>query len=113
MIATSGTAAALWEASQEVRKGKPAAKAKAQADTRSVRSLTTRLTKMNNAQRSGVPGIGPRRSEIVVAGAQVYAALLEKFALPGFVYSPLGMRDGILSQMLAEARSQSQRPPAL
>ena len=102
VIATSGTAAALWEASQESRKGKPAGKAKALADTRSVRRLTTRLTHMNNAQRSSVPGIGPRRSEIVVAGAQVYAALLEKFGLPGFVYSPLGMRDGILMQMLTE-----------
>jgi exopolyphosphatase / guanosine-5'-triphosphate,3'-diphosphate pyrophosphatase len=103
MIATSGTAAALWEASQELRKGKPAGKTKALADTRTVRRLTNKLTQMNNAQRSTVPGIGPRRSEIVVAGAQVYAALLEKFGLPGFVYSPLGMRDGILSQMLAEA----------
>jgi exopolyphosphatase/guanosine-5'-triphosphate,3'-diphosphate pyrophosphatase len=102
VIATSGTAAALWEASQESRKGKPAGKAKALADTRSVRRLTTRLTHMNNAQRSSVPGVGPRRSEIVVAGAQVYAALLEKFGLPGFVYSPLGMRDGILMQMLTE-----------
>ena len=57
---------------------------------------------MNNAQRSSIPGIGPRRSEIVVAGAHVYAAVLEHFALPGFVYSELGLRDGILSQMLAE-----------
>jgi exopolyphosphatase/guanosine-5'-triphosphate,3'-diphosphate pyrophosphatase len=103
VIATSGTAAALWEASQELRKGKPNGKVKTLADTRTVRRLTTKLTQMNNTQRSTVPGVGPRRSEIVIAGAQVYAALLEKFGLPGFVYSPLGMRDGILMQMLTEA----------
>jgi exopolyphosphatase/guanosine-5'-triphosphate,3'-diphosphate pyrophosphatase len=101
VIATSGTAAALAEASQETRKD-GAAKGKPLAQTRDVRRLTTKLTKMTNAQRSSIPGIGPKRSEIVVAGAHVYAALLEHFALPGFVYSELGLRDGILNQMLAE-----------
>ena len=32
----------------------------------------------------------------------VYAELLESFGLVGFRYSPLGLRDGILAQMLAE-----------
>src|SRR6202453_3510865 len=107
VVATSGTAAALAEASQAMRKSKPpragrVAKAKPLAATRDVRHLTTKLTGMNNAQRSSVPGIGPRRTEIVVAGAHVYAELLERFALPGFTYSSLGLRDGILTQMLAE-----------
>jgi exopolyphosphatase/guanosine-5'-triphosphate,3'-diphosphate pyrophosphatase len=101
VIATSGTAAALFQASQETRKN-GAAKGNALAETRNVRRLATRLTRMTNSQRSSVPGIGPKRSEIVVAGAHVYASLLEHFALPGFVYSELGLRDGILDQMLAE-----------
>ena len=54
------------------------------------------------AQRSAVPGIGLKRAEIVVAGAFVYAELLEAFELPGFRYSDLGLRDGVLAQMLAE-----------
>ena len=107
VIATSGTAAALTEASQAMRKSKAAGagrvtRGKPLADTRNVRHLTTKLTGMTNAQRSSVPGIGPKRSEIVVAGAHVYAELLERFALPGFIYSTLGLRDGILTQMLAE-----------
>jgi exopolyphosphatase/guanosine-5'-triphosphate,3'-diphosphate pyrophosphatase len=57
---------------------------------------------MNNAQRASVPGIGPRRSEIVVGGALVYALLLERLGLKGFRYSPLGLGNGILEQMLAE-----------
>jgi exopolyphosphatase / guanosine-5'-triphosphate,3'-diphosphate pyrophosphatase len=106
-IATSGTAAALAQASLAMHKSKlpgkgRAARGKPMADTRDVRRLAARLTRMNNDQRSSVPGIGPRRSEIVVAGAHVYAELLERFALPGFVYSELGLRDGILIQMLAE-----------
>jgi len=70
--------------------------------TPAVRKLATRLAKMALPEREAVPGIGPRRAEIIVAGTQVYAELLESFGLAGFRYSPLGLRDGILAQMLAE-----------
>jgi len=73
------------------------------AETKAVRWLAERLLKMNNAQRAAVPGIGPKRSEIISGGAQVYAALLERFGLKGFRYSPLGLRDGVLAQMLADS----------
>ena len=112
VIATSGTAAALAEASGHVRKGRAAKKTLAKkrlervgamtADTADVRKLADRLAKMNNAQREAVPGIGPRRSEIIVGGSLVYASLLERMGLKGFRYSPLGLRDGMLAQMLAE-----------
>src|SRR3982075_528960 len=112
VIATSGTAAALAEASGHIRKGRTAKKNLAKkrverggamtADTPDVRKLADRLAKMNNAQRGAVPGIGPRRSEIIVGGSLVYASLLERLGLKGFRYSPLGLRDGVLAQMLAE-----------
>ena len=99
IVATSGTAAALWEATRLMRK----ARAKDYiASTRDIRRLAEKLTRLKVEERSAIPGIGPRRSEIVVAGAQVYAALLEHFVLPGFRYSDMGLRDGILAQMLAE-----------
>jgi exopolyphosphatase / guanosine-5'-triphosphate,3'-diphosphate pyrophosphatase len=112
VIATSGTAAALAEASGHVRRGRAAKKTLAKkrlervgamtADTADVRKLADRLAKMSNAQREAVPGIGPRRSEIIVGGSLVYASLLERMGLKGFRYSPLGLRDGMLAQMLAE-----------
>ena len=74
----------------------------AMVPTRSVRKLATALAKMSLPEREAVPGIGPRRAEIIVAGAEVYAELLESFGLAGFRYSPFGLRDGILAQMLAE-----------
>lgn len=114
VIATSGTASALAEASAYLRsvgKGKKAAKGRVAkkrmvesvASTVEVRRLADRLAKMTNAEREAVPGIGPRRSEIIVGGALVYASLLERMGLKGFRYSALGLRDGILAQMLAEA----------
>jgi exopolyphosphatase / guanosine-5'-triphosphate,3'-diphosphate pyrophosphatase len=37
-----------------------------------------------------------------VAGAEVYNQLFERCRLPGFRYSPLGLRDGILAQMVVD-----------
>ncbi len=115
VIATSGTAAALAEASVAMEAGVPLRKpgvktmpkafvrVKAEeASTAEVRRLADKLVKMNNAEREAVPGIGPKRAEIIIGGAQVYATLLERFGLKGFRYSPLGLRDGMLAQMLGE-----------
>ncbi len=79
--------------------------------TREVRKLTARLSRLALAGRVAVEGIGPRRAEIIVAGASVFAELLESFDLAGFHYSPLGLRDGILTQMLVEqdARADAHR----
>jgi exopolyphosphatase / guanosine-5'-triphosphate,3'-diphosphate pyrophosphatase len=121
MIATSGTAAALAAACSPAGKNSGAAAAKAAktsagagsglsglAATEAVRKLTGRLARMTLPQRESVPGIGPRRAEIIVPGAEVFVELLESFRLKGFRYSPLGLRDGILEQMLA---AQDARAP--
>jgi exopolyphosphatase/guanosine-5'-triphosphate,3'-diphosphate pyrophosphatase len=70
--------------------------------TQEVRRIAAKLAPMTLAERTAVEGIGPRRAEIIVPGAMVFAELLESFGLAGFCYSPLGLRDGILAQMLAE-----------
>jgi exopolyphosphatase/guanosine-5'-triphosphate,3'-diphosphate pyrophosphatase len=131
-IATSGTAAALAEACGSKSAGHPiprsqkrdlghprGGKAAGQlaggfggvVATREVRKLAAKLAKMSLPEREAVPGIGPRRAEIIVAGTQVYAELLESFGLQGFRYSALGLKDGILAQMLAEqdARAMAHR----
>ena len=119
VIATSGTAAALAEASSspklipakaQSRVKKPMSLAEVKgltAATPAVRLLADRLLKMTNAERAVVPGVGPRRSEIIIGGAQVYATLLERMHLRGFRYSPLGLRDGLLAQMLADTDTRA------
>jgi exopolyphosphatase/guanosine-5'-triphosphate,3'-diphosphate pyrophosphatase len=112
VIATSGTAAALAEAVAAGKSSKrprgSGRRAPQSADftglvpTGAVRKLAAKLSRMTLPEREAVPGIGPRRAEIIVAGAQVIADLLESYGLKGFRYSPLGLRDGILAQMLAE-----------
>ncbi len=102
VFATSGTAAALAAATQLKPRLKVGVRAWERTPTAAVAKLAEKLKRMSLAQRNAVPGIGPKRSEIIVAGAHVYAALLERFHLPGFRYSPMGLRDGILALMLAE-----------
>ncbi|HWE87631.1 MAG TPA: Ppx/GppA phosphatase family protein [Terracidiphilus sp.] len=125
VIGTSGTAAALAEACAAIAKAaKPARKrarkrgkrigpesaltiGEGMAPTPLVRKVASRLARMSLTEREAMPGIGPRRAEIVVAGAQVFAEILEGYGLRGFRYSPLGLRDGILAQMLAETDTRA------
>jgi len=134
VIATSGTAATLASACSAGAKNsksgdKKAVRVAVKSDSsrdhaqnrsailagmvtaRAVRKLARKLAKLSLPEREAIPGIGPRRAEIIVAGAQVYTEILESFGLPGFRYSPLGLRDGILAQMLAEqdARAKAHR----
>jgi exopolyphosphatase/guanosine-5'-triphosphate,3'-diphosphate pyrophosphatase len=105
----AGTKASAKSAAK--RAARTAAAAFGMVPTATVRKLAGRLAKLSLPAREAVPGIGPRRAEIIVAGAAVYAELFEIFDLPGFRYSPLGLRDGILAQMLAaqDARTSVHR----
>ncbi len=100
VLATSGTAASLAAVCHGLYRTKgPRAVAVTRTQMRGIAKMLARLP-MN--ERKGLSGVGPRRAEIIVAGAVVYAELLERCQLPGFRYSPLGLRDGLLAQMAAE-----------
>jgi exopolyphosphatase / guanosine-5'-triphosphate,3'-diphosphate pyrophosphatase len=101
VIATSGTAAALVGVAGHLsrpRKSRPAN----YATREMIRRIAKQIARMTLEERRKVPGIGPRRAEIICAGAVVYAELLERCHLAGFRYSALGLRDGILAQMAAD-----------
>ncbi len=100
VIATSGTAESLAQLSKGLYKSKPGRSATVS------RAQMSRMVKMLSRLpldgRRKLSGVGPRRAEIIVAGAVVYSNLLESCKLQGFRYSPLGLRDGLLAQMAAE-----------
>src|SRR5436305_12413675 len=100
VIATSGTAEALSVAAHSLYRTKSQ---RANAVTRlQMHRIAKMLPRLSLEQRRKVPGIGVRRAEIVIAGAAVYAELIERFKLGGFRFSPLGLRDGLLAQMAAD-----------
>jgi exopolyphosphatase/guanosine-5'-triphosphate,3'-diphosphate pyrophosphatase len=101
VIATSGTAAALVAAARNLARPKKR-RPTTYATREMIRRIAREIAGLSLEQRRKVRGIGPRRAEIICAGAFVYAELLERCHLPGFRYSSLGLRDGILAQMAAE-----------
>lgn len=96
VLATSGTAAALAAVTGHKRSG--------MVPVGAVRRVAAELASETDAQRNRRRGIGTRRAEIVVAGASVFAELLDACGLPGFRFSPLGLRDGLLTVLAREAR---------
>ncbi len=100
VIATSGTAESLAAVSHGVYKTKGSRSASVSRSQ--MKGVAKLLTRLSLEERRKLSGVGPRRAEIIVAGAAVYTALLERCQLLGFRYSPLGLRDGLLAQMAAE-----------
>ncbi len=100
VIATSGTAAALAAVASHLRRG--ASRQRLVVSSAEMKRIAKRLARLPVAERRKIEGIGPRRAEIIVAGATVYQELLDRLRLKGFRYSPLGLRDGILAQMAAD-----------
>jgi exopolyphosphatase/guanosine-5'-triphosphate,3'-diphosphate pyrophosphatase len=100
VIATSGTAAALTAVASHLRRG--ASRQRLIVSSAEMKRIAKRLARLPVAERRKIEGIGPRRAEIIVAGATVYQELLDRLRLKGFRYSPLGLRDGILAQMAAD-----------
>jgi exopolyphosphatase/guanosine-5'-triphosphate,3'-diphosphate pyrophosphatase len=100
VIATSGTAAALAAVASHLRRGRN--RQRMMVSRAEMSRIAQRLSRLPVAERRKIAGIGPRRAEIIVAGAIVYHELLDRLRLKGFRYSPLGLRDGVLAQMAAD-----------
>ncbi|MBV9087033.1 MAG: Ppx/GppA family phosphatase [Acidobacteria bacterium] len=97
VIATSGTAAALASLVAARKKRRVSGVVAAAV----VHELARELPRRTLAERIAMPGIGPRRAEIIIAGVMVFDELMAR-GLSSFRYSPLGLRDGLLAQMVAE-----------
>jgi exopolyphosphatase/guanosine-5'-triphosphate,3'-diphosphate pyrophosphatase len=99
-LATSGTAAAiasLCAATARTRGQRADTVLRAQ-----MLRMAKQISRLSLEERKKLPGIGPRRAEIIIAGVNVFSQLMERCQLPCFRYSALGLRDGLLAQMAAE-----------
>jgi exopolyphosphatase / guanosine-5'-triphosphate,3'-diphosphate pyrophosphatase len=100
VIATSGTAAALAAVATHLHRGSN--RQRLVVSGGEMARIAKRLARLPVVERRKIEGIGPRRAEIIVAGAMVYHELLDRLHLTAFRYSALGLRDGILAQMAAD-----------
>jgi exopolyphosphatase/guanosine-5'-triphosphate,3'-diphosphate pyrophosphatase len=99
VIATSATAAAIVSAINRVRRADRDAADRLRARTSQVKKLLEDLAARDLANRKKIPGVGPRRAEIIVAGTAVFARVLELLHLPSMYYSVAGVRDGIIADL--------------
>lgn len=97
VIATSGTAAALAAVASHASKTRQVSVSRTM-----MKRIAKRICRLPIEERRKIEGIGPRRAEIIAAGALVFAELMERCQLRTFRYSALGLRDGLLVQMAAE-----------
>jgi exopolyphosphatase/guanosine-5'-triphosphate,3'-diphosphate pyrophosphatase len=99
LIATSATAGAIVSAANTVKRSHRDAADRLAASSAAVRDLVESLAARDLVGRRGIPGIGRRRAEIVVAGAAVLDEILFGLQMPELHYSSAGVRDGIIADL--------------
>jgi exopolyphosphatase/guanosine-5'-triphosphate,3'-diphosphate pyrophosphatase len=100
-IATSATAAAMIRAVNRIPRSRRDEADRRRATVGEIRKLYHKLASRDRDRRARIPGIGPRRAEIIIPGIAVLLKVLEHFRLPSFYYSVAGVRDGIIADLAA------------
>lgn len=100
-IATSATAAAMVCAVNRVGRSRREEADRLKASIGQVRRFYREVSQLELAKRLKIQGIGPRRAELIIAGAAVFLKFLELFRQPCLHYSAAGVRDGIIADLAA------------
>ena len=109
-IATAATASAVVCAVHRVPRARRDLVDRLRISRKQLVELYEMMSRRSLAERREVPGIGPRRAEVIVAGLAVLRRVLTDFGLPSFYYSAAGVRDGLISDMAqdgAESRADA------
>ena len=66
-----------------------------------MRQISTMISEMTYAERTGLPCIGPERADLVVAGCAILDAILEIWPADKLGVADRGIREGILRSLMA------------
>ncbi|MEO5926345.1 MAG: Ppx/GppA phosphatase family protein [Bryobacteraceae bacterium] len=99
MIVTSSTAAATVCAANNLKRSRRDEADRMPATARQVRDLFREVSTRDQAARTAIPGIGPRRAEIITAGVAVLNEIIQGMHLPRLYFSNAGVRDGIIADL--------------
>jgi exopolyphosphatase/guanosine-5'-triphosphate,3'-diphosphate pyrophosphatase len=100
-IATSATAAAVICAVNRVPRAKRETADRLRATVSQVRKFYQDVSTRDLDSRRKIPGIGPKRAEIIVPGVAMLLQVLREFRLTKLCYSSAGLRDGIIADLAA------------
>jgi exopolyphosphatase/guanosine-5'-triphosphate,3'-diphosphate pyrophosphatase len=107
-IGTSATAAAVVCAINRIKSSDREEAEGRRARVGQIQELCQKLRARAVDGRRRIPGIGPRRAEIIIAGAAVLHHFVQKFTGGTLYYSPAGLRDGIIADLAArKVRSET------
>ena len=98
-VATSATAAALVCAVNQVPRAKRDTADGMKASASQIDELFQAIASSDLNVRRKMVGIGPKRAEIIIAGACVFRAVLKLFGHKSLYYSAAGVRDGIIADL--------------
>ena len=98
-IGTSATAAAVICAVNRIKGSDREEADGRRARLPEIRRLYRDLVALDVAGRRRRPGIGPRRAEIIIAGASVLRYFVEHFTTGSLYYSQAGLRDGVIADL--------------
>lgn len=101
MIATSATAAAVVCGVNRVPRARRETADRLRATKAQVKKFYRSIAEKTLAERRRVTGIGPRRAEIIVAGAAVFWRVLDLFEHNSMYYLAAGVREGIVADLAA------------
>ena len=99
VIASSATAAAVVCAVNGIVRAERDQASGMSATIAQVRSLYKQLAQLDAAGRRKIPGIGPRRAEIITAGTGTLLRIMERFHASSVYYSSAGVREGIVTDL--------------
>ncbi|HYP09726.1 MAG TPA: Ppx/GppA phosphatase family protein [Bryobacteraceae bacterium] len=114
VIGTSATAAALVSAAHSIPRARREEADRVRANIGDLRKLYAQLAGSTLNERKKIGGLGPRRAEIIVAGASVFLRTLETLDQPAMYYCAAGVRDGIIADLAARGvgRERSRLTPS-
>jgi exopolyphosphatase/guanosine-5'-triphosphate,3'-diphosphate pyrophosphatase len=100
MVATSSTASALVCAANRIPRSRREKVDRMTASAAQIRRLYQELAVSSQSQRNKIVGIGPRRSEIIIAGAAVMHMVMRELGIRRMYYSTAGLREGIVADLV-------------
>lgn len=113
LVGTSGTILSLGTVAVALDRGEvPDEVRNLRVGAKSLKKLRKLVSHINLDERLGLPGLDPRRADLVVAGAVLLDALISKLGAREMTLCDLALREGLILDYIHRHRSQITRVDA-
>ena len=107
VIGTSGTILSLGAVAATVARGAPPAELRnLRVSAKQIRKLRKEVVALDPEQRLAVPGLDPRRADLVVAGAVLLDTILRRLGAEELTLCDLALREGLVLDYIRRNRRQ-------